>query len=81
MAEGPPPHLLPDFFTVSGIHLKGGTILGTSKGVADLGAVVERIKLWGVNMLFVIGGDGANRAAQEIHEVGVGRVWRRCRRC
>lgn len=43
---------------VEGIHLKGGTILGTSRGGADMKAIVHRIKLWGLNMVFVIGGNG-----------------------
>ena len=50
--------------SVDGIQLKGGTVLGTCKEAADLGAVVDRIKLWGINMLFVIGGDGSERGSQ-----------------
>jgi 6-phosphofructokinase 1 len=43
---------------VDGIHLKGGTILGTSRGGADIDKIVHRIDLWGLNMVFVIGGNG-----------------------
>lgn len=48
---------------VSDIHLRGGTILGTSRGGADMQEIVHRIKLWGLNMVFVIGGNGALRRA------------------
>ena len=44
---------------VEGIHLRGGTILGTSRGGADMAEIVHRIKLWGLDMVFVIGGNGA----------------------
>lgn len=44
---------------VSDIHLRGGTILGTSRGGADMKEIVHRIDLWGLNMVFVIGGNGA----------------------
>lgn len=43
---------------VDGIHLKGGTILGTSRGGADIEKIVHRIDLWGLDMVFVIGGNG-----------------------
>lgn len=44
---------------VDGVHLKGGTILGTSRGGADIEKIVHRIDLWGLDMVFVIGGNGA----------------------
>ena len=43
---------------VDGVHLKGGTILGTSRGGADIEKIVHRIDLWGLDMVFVIGGNG-----------------------
>lgn len=43
---------------VEGIHLRGGTILGTSRGGADMKEIVHRIDLWGLDMVFVIGGNG-----------------------
>jgi 6-phosphofructokinase 1 len=56
--------------TVDGIHLNGGTVLGTSKSRSvDIGAVVDKIELWNINHLYVIGGDGGQRAAQQIHEL------------
>ncbi|BDA48396.1 ATP-dependent 6-phosphofructokinase 5, chloroplastic [Coccomyxa sp. Obi] len=53
---------------VEGIHLRGGTILGTSRGGADIKEIVRRLSLWGVNMLFVVGGNGGNAAANAIQE-------------
>jgi len=32
---------------------------GTSRGGADIKKIVQRLSLWGVNMLFVVGGNGA----------------------
>ncbi|KAK9808540.1 hypothetical protein WJX73_006509 [Symbiochloris irregularis] len=53
---------------VDGIHLRGGTLLGTSRGGADVKEIVRRIDLWGVNMLFVVGGNGGNAAANAIQQ-------------
>ncbi|CAK0785553.1 hypothetical protein CVIRNUC_008763 [Coccomyxa viridis] len=53
---------------VEGIHLQGGTLLGTSRGGADIQEIVKRLSLWGVNMLFVVGGNGGNAAANAIQE-------------
>eukprot|EP01026_Neomeris_dumetosa_P067681 TRINITY_DN6604_c0_g1_i18.p1 TRINITY_DN6604_c0_g1~~TRINITY_DN6604_c0_g1_i18.p1 ORF type:complete len:549 (-),score=58.31 TRINITY_DN6604_c0_g1_i18:869-2515(-) len=53
---------------VEGIHLKGGTILGTSRGGSDITQIVKTIDFWGLNMVFVIGGNGGNAAANAIHE-------------
>lgn len=51
---------------VDGIQLKGGTMLGTSRGNARIKDIVDRLRLWGINMLFVIGGNGGNAAAHAI---------------
>lgn len=51
---------------VDGIQLKGGTVLGTSRGNAKMPAIVERLRLWGINQLYVIGGNGGNAAAHAI---------------
>jgi len=53
---------------VDGIHLKGGTMLGTSRGGANVKEIVKRIDLWGLNMVFVVGGNGGNAAAHAIAE-------------
>lgn len=49
--------------SVEGIHLEGGTILGTSRGGADLKKIVKQIDLWGIDMCFVVGGNGGNAGA------------------
>src|SRR3984957_10353937 len=51
---------------VADIHNRGGTILGTSRGGQDPGAMVTTLERLGVNVLFVIGGDGTLRGAQRI---------------
>ncbi|GMH42041.1 hypothetical protein BSKO_09960 [Bryopsis sp. KO-2023] len=53
---------------VDGIQLQGGTILGTSRGGANMKEIVKKIDMWGVNMLFVVGGNGGNAGANAIHE-------------
>jgi len=50
---------------VDGIHLQGGTILGTSRGPVDKARAVENLIRRGVNILFTIGGDGTQRGARE----------------
>ncbi|KAI3432447.1 hypothetical protein D9Q98_003998 [Chlorella vulgaris] len=54
--------------SVEGIHLEGGTILGTSRGGADLREIVKQIDLWGIDMVFVVGGNGGNAGAAAIQE-------------
>lgn len=45
---------------------------GTSRGGASMEEIVKRLKLWGVNQLYVIGGNGGNAAANAIDkECGV----------
>jgi len=51
---------------VDGVHLKGGTMLGTSRGGANIQEIVRRIDLWGLDMVFVVGGNGGNAAANAI---------------
>lgn len=41
---------------------------GTSRGGADVKEIVKRIDLWGLNMVFVVGGNGGNAAAHAIAE-------------
>ena len=41
---------------------------GTSRGGADIKEIVKRVDLWGVNMLFVVGGNGGNAAANAIQQ-------------
>src|SRR5262245_54997302 len=53
---------------VDGIHLQGGTILGTSRGPVDIGRAVENLIRRRVNILFTIGGDGTQRGAWKLFE-------------
>src|SRR5262245_35567641 len=50
---------------VDGIHLQGGTILGTSRGPVNTARAVENLIRRRVNILFTIGGDGTQRGARE----------------
>ena len=52
--------------SVSEIHWRGGTVLGSSRGNHDPAAIVDRLCREGVGVLFVIGGDGTQRAAMAI---------------
>ncbi|MEW5297418.1 MAG: hypothetical protein WDW36_000628 [Sanguina aurantia] len=54
---------------VDGIQLQGGTILGTSRGGANIKEIVKRIDMWGIDMLFVVGGNGGNAGANAINEM------------
>ena len=53
---------------VDGIHLQGGTILGTSRGPVDKARAVENLIRRRVNILFAIGGDGTQRGALALFE-------------
>ena len=52
--------------SVEYINEHGGTILGTSRGNQDPEEIVDCLDQLGVNVLFVIGGDGSMRGAQKI---------------
>jgi 6-phosphofructokinase 1 len=69
--ERPPISLDPD--AVRFINEYGGTILGTSRGAQDENAIVDYLVELGVNMLFVIGGDGSMRGAAKISEAASAR--------
>ena len=55
--------------TVAHINEQGGTILGTSRGQQDPEDIVDCLETMSINMLFVIGGDGTLRGAQQISRV------------
>ena len=48
------------------INEQGGTILGTSRGTQDPEEIVDCLDQLGVNILFVVGGDGSMRGAERI---------------
>jgi 6-phosphofructokinase 1 len=54
--------------SVMNITSFGGSILGSSRGKRDVKVMVNRLEALGVDMLFVIGGDGSQRGAQAIFE-------------
>jgi 6-phosphofructokinase 1 len=52
--------------TVHDIQNRGGTILGTTRGSQDIAEMVDTLAGRGIDILFVIGGDGSLRGAQRI---------------
>lgn len=48
---------------VDGIHQKGGSVLGSSRGPQDPKIMVDTLVQLGISILFVIGGDGTLRGA------------------
>ncbi len=53
---------------VRDIHEKGGSILASSRGPQDTSEIVDCLERMNISILFVIGGDGTLRGAQEIYE-------------
>ncbi len=52
---------------VDTIHKIGGTFLGTSRGGGDrVSEIVDSIERMGINMMFIIGGDGTQRGSLDI---------------
>jgi 6-phosphofructokinase 1 len=60
-----PVTITPQF--VDGIHQKGGTILGSSRGPVDTSRAVDNLIARGVNILFTVGGDGTQRGANDLY--------------
>jgi 6-phosphofructokinase 1 len=58
---------------VADINNRGGTILGTSRGNQDPAVAVDTLARLGVNILFVIGGDGSLRGGQKLADEAVRR--------
>jgi 6-phosphofructokinase 1 len=61
-----PVKITPQF--IDGIHQKGGTILGSSRGPVDVCRAVDNLIARGVNILFTIGGDGTQRGANDFYQ-------------
>ncbi len=66
-----PINLTPD--SVSNIHWFGGTRIGTSRGPQDPVKMVDYLADIGVNVLFVIGGDGTQRGGLAIEQEAIRR--------
>jgi 6-phosphofructokinase 1 len=53
---------------VDDIHIKGGSVLGSSRGQQPTEQIVDCLERMNISVLFTIGGDGTLRASQEITE-------------
>jgi len=62
----PPERLTPD--VVREIHMKGGSILKAGRGGCDVPKILDNLEKEGINVLFVIGGDGTQAAGNMIYE-------------
>jgi 6-phosphofructokinase 1 len=51
---------------VDSVHKEGGTFLGTSRGPVDVAIAVDNLIRLGINILFVVGGDGTQRGGNEL---------------
>jgi 6-phosphofructokinase 1 len=52
--------------SVRGIDRRGGSLLGTSRGAQETGAIIDTLVREAIDILFVIGGDGSLRGASAI---------------
>jgi len=66
LVEGGPEPVTLTPESVHDIHHQGGTMLGTSRGAQDPDRMVDRLVELGIDLLFVIGGDGSMRGAARI---------------
>ncbi|KAL6582983.1 ATP-dependent 6-phosphofructokinase 5, chloroplastic [Orobanche minor] len=53
---------------VQNVHLSGGSLLGVSRGGPTVSDIVNSMEERGINMLFVLGGNGTHAGADAIHE-------------
>ncbi|KAG1366445.1 putative ATP-dependent 6-phosphofructokinase 5, chloroplastic [Cocos nucifera] len=52
---------------VQNINLQGGSLLGVSRGGPNIREIVDNIQARGIDMLFVLGGNGTHAGANAIH--------------
>ncbi|XP_010257275.1 PREDICTED: ATP-dependent 6-phosphofructokinase 5, chloroplastic-like [Nelumbo nucifera] len=52
---------------VQNINLAGGSLLGVSRGGANVCDIVDSIQTRGIDMLFILGGNGTHAGANAIH--------------
>jgi 6-phosphofructokinase 1 len=64
--DAPPVPLRPD--EVKSIHMQGGSLLGSSRGSPTMEEIVRYLDRHAVSVLFLIGGDGTQRAAEAISQ-------------
>jgi 6-phosphofructokinase 1 len=67
--------------SVAQIHLQGGTILGSSRGGFDADKILASAQRRGINILFVLGGDGTHRGALALQRAVVAKGMRLCIAC
>ncbi|XP_062075101.1 ATP-dependent 6-phosphofructokinase 5, chloroplastic-like [Humulus lupulus] len=53
---------------VQNVHLSGGSLLGVSRGGPGISEIVDSMEERGINMLFVLGGNGTHAGANVIHK-------------
>ncbi|KAJ6732744.1 hypothetical protein OIU74_004649 [Salix koriyanagi] len=53
---------------VQNVHLSGGSLLGVSRGGPSVSDIVDSMEERGINMLFVLGGNGTHAGANAIHD-------------
>jgi 6-phosphofructokinase 1 len=53
---------------VDDIHKEGGTVLGTSRGPVDISRAVDNLIKRGMNILFVVGGDGTQHGGYKLFQ-------------
>lgn len=51
---------------VENLHLSGGSFLGASRGGGDIEKIVDEIQKLGINMIYIVGGDGTQKGASLI---------------
>jgi 6-phosphofructokinase 1 len=61
-----PVEITPRF--VDGIHQKGGTILGSSRGPVHIARAVDNLIARKIDILFTVGGDGTQRGANDLYQ-------------
>jgi 6-phosphofructokinase 1 len=64
--DGPNPPLELTTEIVRDLHTRGGTFLGTARGLRDVERLADGLARWGVDVLFTIGGDGTMRATHAL---------------
>ena len=69
-----PINLTPEF--VSNIHNFGGTALGTSRGAQDVPTMVNCLQELGIDILFLVGGDGTQRGGEAIWQEALSRDYK-----
>jgi len=62
-----PVKITPQF--IDGLHQKGGTVLGTSRGPVDMDRAVDNLIARGIDILFTVGGDGTQRGANDLYQM------------